>query len=100
MSEKKNSPGRCQRAGARTRTSGVRQKWRNHSELPAGGQGRAIYLMRVRSTGSGDDIRKLRWILKTLLRQYDLHCACRQRAYRQRARVKPDDRRVIGVRDA
>jgi hypothetical protein len=26
--------------------------------------------------------------------------ACRQRAYRQRARVKPDDRRVIGVRDA
>ena len=74
MSEKKNSPGRCQRAGARTRTSGVRQKWRKHSELPAGGQGRPIYLIRVRSTGSGDDIRKLRWILKTLLRQYDLHC--------------------------
>ena len=33
-----------------------------------------VYLIRVRSTRSGDDIRKLRWILKTLLRRFGLRC--------------------------
>ena len=54
------------------------QQSANHIETPAGVQGRpteaAIYVIRLRSTRSGDDIRHLRAILKVLLRRYSLRC--------------------------
>ena len=43
------------------------------TEPPAGKQAHH-YLIRLRSTGSGDDIRRLRWLLKSLLRRFGLRC--------------------------
>jgi hypothetical protein len=64
-------PGTLARTGARTRSD--KQKSPENIERPIAEQV-PVYLIRLRSTRSGNDIRKLRAILKTLLRRFGFRC--------------------------
>jgi hypothetical protein len=57
-------------AGAKTRESA---SCAHHFEPPSNEQGRTVYLLRLQSP-HGDDIHRLRLLLKLLLRRYQLRC--------------------------
>ena len=67
----RENPGAVGTGATRSRAS---QNYAHHNEPPTNEQDYPIYLIRVRSTRNGDDIRKLRAILKTLLRRFGFRC--------------------------
>jgi hypothetical protein len=75
MSEKKKkNPGALgAAAGARTRSSDAEKFGIRNSEPAPARQGPSVYVLRLVSP-RGDDIRRLRLLLKLLLRRYQLRC--------------------------
>jgi hypothetical protein len=67
----RENPGAVGTVATRSRAS---QNYAHHNEPPTNEQGRPIYLIRVCSTRRDDDIRKLRWLLKALIRRLGLRC--------------------------
>jgi hypothetical protein len=66
---KQRSPG----LGAGARAKRRKESDVHHIESPTPRQGRTVYLLRLVSP-HGDDIRRLRLLLKLLLRRYQLTC--------------------------
>jgi hypothetical protein len=72
MHRKENPGAAGAAAGARTRSRNA-EKFDRHSQTATATQAPSVFLLRLRSP-RGDDIRRLRLLLKLLLRRYELRC--------------------------
>jgi hypothetical protein len=69
---KKEGPGALVAAGARTRSKNADEKFARDSQTAPATQA-SVYVLRL-SSPHGDDVRRLRLLLKLLLRRYQLRC--------------------------